>query len=331
MSSEKSKTPPIKGYVTPEKTKYHAEILSNRVKKRFAHLSKKFKKQNIECFRLYDWDIKEVRAVIDWYAGHIVIAEYVRLQTEEDWLPTMAQAVATALNIPLEKVHQKHRRTLTEDEPRYSKLDSKNQRFTVKERDLSFWVNLDDFLDTGLYSDHRDTRVMVRNMVKDKDFLNLFAYTGAFTCAAAAGGAKSTTTVDRSDTYIDWVKDNLVLNNLWSEKHKLVQSDTLKFLFKAFNEGKKYDVVFVDPPSFFQDTAHNVSFDINKEHPSLLENVLRITKPGGTVIFSTNHQYFEPKLDKLPVKDLTDITAKTIPEDYRNPQVHRCWIMTNRQ
>lgn len=314
--------------ITSEKTKYHAEILCNRIKKRFAHLSKKFRKQNIECFRLYDWDIKEVRAVIDWYAGHIVIGEYVRWQTGEDWLPEMAKAVGEALNLPPENVHTKQRRTKTEEGPRYSKMDSKNQRFTVKERDLQFWVNLDDFLDTGLYSDHRDTRVMVRNMVKDKDFLNLFAYTGAFTCAAAAGGAKTTTTVDRSETYVDWIKDNLILNNLWSDKHTLIQSDVTRFLIKAHSDGVKFDVAFVDPPSFFQDNSRQVSFDINRDHPELLKNVLRVMRPGGTVIFSTNHQRFEPQLDKLPVKNLFDITAKTIPEDYRNPQVHRCWQMT---
>lgn len=320
-----------KGYVTPERVKYHAEILSNRIKKRFAHLSKKFKKQNIECFRLYDWDIKEVRAVIDWYAGHVVVAEYIRQQTGEDWLPEMAKAVGAALNIPPEKVHQKQRRTLTEDGPRYSKSGTTNKRFTVFERDLSFWVNLDDFLDTGLYSDHRDTRVMVRNAVKDKDFLNLFAYTGAFTCAAAAGGAKSTTTVDRSETYIDWARDNLVLNNLWDAKHALVQSDVAKFLVKAFNDGAKFDFAFVDPPSFFQDVSRGISFDINKDHPELLKNVLRVMRPGGIVIFSTNHQFFEPKFEGLRVQDLIDITAKTIPEDYRNPQVHRCWKMVNRE
>ena len=188
-------------------------------------------------------------------------------------------------------------------------------------------MNLDEFLDAGLYSDHRDTRVMVRNMVKGKDFLNLFAYTGAFTCAAAAGGAKSTTTVDRSETYMEWAKDNLVLNKLRDTKHKLVQSDVAKFLVKAFNEGAKFDVAFVDPPSFFQDVSHGVSFDVNKDHPELLKNVLRVMRPGGVVIFSTNHQFFEPKLEGLPVKDLIDITAKTIPEDYRNKQVHRLWVM----
>ncbi len=325
MSSHRNPLP--KGFVTPEKTRYHAEILTNRIKKRYAHLAKRFKKQNIDCFRLYDWDIKEVRAVIDWYAGHVVIAEYVRQQTTEDWLPEIAKAVGAALNLPPEHVHQKHRRTLTEDEPRYTKLGSTNKRFTVRERDLSFWVNLDDFLDTGLYADHRDTRMMIRNMVKDQDFLNLFAYTGAFTCAAAAGGAKSTTTVDRSETYVEWAKDNLILNHLEDKKHQFIQSDVFKFLTKALESGLTFDVVFVDPPSFFQDVSHGQSFDINKDHPELLKSVLRVTRSGGTVIFSTNHQFFEPKFQGLPVQDITDITLKTIPEDYRNPQVHRCWLM----
>ncbi len=317
-----------KGFVTAEKTKHHAEILANRIRKQFRHLSRRFRRQNIDCFRLYDWDIPEVRAVVDWYAGHVVIAEYERLQTNPDWLPKMAAAVGEALNLPKDKVHIKRRHTQTKEGPRYTKLDSKGERFEVRERDLKFWVNLSDFLDTGLYSDHRDTRGIIRELAKGKDFLNLYAYTGAFTCAAAAGGAKTTVTVDRSATYLKWAEDNLKLNGLWGPQHTLIQSDVDKYLTKAYAQGHRFSLCFIDPPSFFKDQIHNISFDINEDHPELLRNVLKIMVPGSLVFFSTNHQRFEPRFDGLPIKDLTELTPKTIPEDYRNRKVHRCWRMT---
>jgi len=277
---------------------------------------------------LYDWDIPEIRAVVDWYAGHVVIAEYVRLQTGPEWLPQMAQAVAQTLNLPPEKVHFKRRQTKTKEGPRYSRLGFTGERLEVYERDLRFWVNLDDFLDTGLYSDHRDTRVIVRKLSLGKDFLNLYGYTGAFTCAAAAGGAKTTVTVDRSVTNLKWAKDNLILNGLWGAQHILEQSDVTKFLTRTFHAGKRFNLAFVDPPSFFNDRSAGVSFDINRDHYDLLQNVLKVMIPGSSVFFSTNHQQFEPRLDNLCVKDLAEITKSTMPEDYRNRPVHRCWRMT---
>jgi 23S rRNA (cytosine1962-C5)-methyltransferase len=149
----------IKHFITPERTRQHAEMLFNRVRKSFHYLNKRFKRLNIDCFRLYDWDIPEIRAVVDWYAGHIVIGEYERLQTGPDWLEKMAEAAGEALGVPPDKVHLKRRHTRTSGEQRYGKMDSKGERIEVRERDLRFFVNLKDFLDTGLYSDHRDTRV----------------------------------------------------------------------------------------------------------------------------------------------------------------------------
>lgn len=314
--------------ITPEKTKHHAEILSNRVRTRFRHLSRKFKKQGIDCFRLYDWDIPEVRAVVDWYAGHLVVAEYERLQTGPQWLPQMAAAVGEALGVTPDKIHTKRRHTGTEGKPRYHKLGSQNKRFVAQERNLKFWINPDDFLDTGLYSDHRDTRVMVGKLAEGKNFLNLFAYTGAFTCAAAAGGAKATVTVDRSDVYLKWAQDNMALNGLSGPRHTFVQSDVNKFLARAQRENMRFNLAFIDPPSFFQNEREKVSFDINEDHPALIQNALKIMTPGSTVFFSTNHQRFRPRLIDLKVKDLSELTPATIPEDYRNRFIHRCWRMT---
>ena len=311
-----------------EKIESQARILANRVHKRFRHLSRRFRRQGIECFRLYDWDIPEVRAVVDWYAGHIVIAEYERRQTTPDWLPRMAQAVAGVLDIPLERAHMKRRRTKTEDQPRYGRMSCRGERFKARERNLYFWVNLDDFLDTGLYSDHRDTRVIVGKLAEGRDFLNLYGYTGAFTCAAAAGGAKTTVTVDRSDTYLKWARDNLELNGLWGKQHSLIQSDTVKYLKQAQHDGQRFNLAVVDPPSFFQDHSRGVSFDINRDHPALLKDVLKVMAAGSEVFFSTNHQRFSPRLEGLPIKKLVELTPATIPEDYRNRLAHRCWRLT---
>ena len=323
----KPRTDKPKGFVTPEAAQRHAELLANRVKKRFRHLSRHFKRETIDCFRLYDWDILEVRAVIDWVAGHIVVGEYVRLQTPPEWLPRMAAAVAGALGLPPERVHLRSRRTKTDQRPRYEKAAAKGERIVVRERDLSFWVNLDDFLDTGLYSDHRDTRVIIRKLAAGQDFLNLYAYSGAFTCAAAAGGAKTTVTVDRSATNLAWARDNLALNKLSGPRHSFVQSDVDKYLEEARRQGKRFTLALVDPPSFFKDELRGVSFDINADHPFLLSQVLKVMARGGTVIFSTNHQRFEPRFEGLPVKDLVELTPATIPEDYRNRKIHRCWKM----
>lgn len=315
----------LKGVVTPEKALHHAQMLSNSVRNKYRHIAKRFRKARIECCRLYDWDSPEIRIVVDWYAGHLVVSEYERLQTGPEYLPQMAQAAAAALNVPMENVHIRKRHTKVAEGPRYSKIACENKRIEVREGDLKFLVNLTDFLDTGLFSDHRQTRNIIRKMAEGKDFLNLFAYTGTFTCAAALGNVRSTVTVDRSQTYLNWAKDNLVLNGLWSDRHKLVQADAVKYLERADKEDKKFDLVFVDPPSFYKEQSTGVDFDINRGHPDLINKVLKIMRPGSDILFSTNHQRFAPEFEGLKVKEIIPLTPKTIPEDYRNRNIHHCW------
>jgi len=317
----------LKGFVTPQKAAAQAQILANSVTKKFRHLQKRFNRAKIDCFRLYDWDSPDIRIVVDWYAGHLVVAEYERKQTGPEYLSQMADAAARALRVAPDKVHLKRRHTNVEAGLRYARLGRQGERFKVNERELQFWVNLADFLDTGLYSDHRDTRVIIRNLAKGKDFLNLFAYTGTFTCAAAAGSAKSTVTVDRSETYLLWAKDNLILNDLWDDKHTLVQSDVDQYLTQAKQQGRRFTLAFVDPPSFFKDSRERVEFDINRDHPRLLRDVLEVMKPGADLFFSTNHQRFDPCFDGLNVAAIVKLTPKTVPEDYRNKNIHNCWRM----
>ena len=175
-----------------------AEMLANRVKKRFKHLYKRFARQQIDVFRLYDGDIPEIRAAVDWYAGHLVIAEYMRRQSVPEWLPLMGAAVAGALDVPPDKVHLKSRWAGKQEGKRYERLARTDQRMAVKEGALRFYVNLNDYVDTGLFADHRHTRQMVREMAADKDFLNIYCYTGAFSCYAARGGARGRSAPARS-------------------------------------------------------------------------------------------------------------------------------------
>lgn len=312
--------------------KYEAQgqMLANKVKKKYQHLRKKYARQGLAVFRLYDWDIPEIRAVVDWYGGHLVIAEYQRDQTDENWLPVMAGHVGRALNIPEENIHLKLRKAGIKDGQRYERIDYTDRKIPMQERDLKFYINPSDYVDTGLFSDHRNTRLMVREMAKDKKFLNLYCYTGAFTCYAAKGGARKTVSVDRSQTAVNWAKENLELNNLFNENHILIQEDTLAFLKTALPEYSDFDLAVVDPPSYSTTQINGEHFDIAKNHPEMLNRVFVLMNTGATVFFSTNHQNFDLKTSRLTVTDIKEITEKTIPEDYINKrkQIHRCWEIT---
>ena len=183
-----------------QKFESQGEMLANRVKKKFKHLKKGFARENIEVFRLYDWDIPEIRAVVDWYGGHLVIGEYTRRQSVPEWLPIMGAAVARALDVPPDMLHLKERHYGLKHGKRYERLDYTDKKIVMRERDLKFYVNPYDYVDTGLFSDHRNTRQMIRELAGGKDFLNLYCYTGSFTCYAAKGGARSTVSVDRAET-----------------------------------------------------------------------------------------------------------------------------------
>lgn len=313
-----------------EKYRHQAQMLANRVSKRYKHLQPRFRKQNIDVFRLYDWDIPEIRAVVDWYAGHLVLAEYMRKQSVPEWLPMMGEAVAAALDVPLENVHLKERRTGKLDGRRYERIDNTDKKMIVSERDLKFYVNLYDYVDTGLFSDHRNTRQMVREAAGGKDFLNLYSYTGSFSCYAARGGARSTVSVDRSDTAIRWAKENMSLNGISEAAHRLIQAQAFDFLEKAKRRHQMFDLAVVDPPSFSTSRNNQSDFDIMYDHPVLLKAVLEVMRPGATLFFSTNHQAFEFYTDELEISAATEITSITIPEDYRSKKktIHRCWKIT---
>jgi 23S rRNA (cytosine1962-C5)-methyltransferase len=309
------------------KFRNQAAMISNRVKKRYKHLRKRFAKQNIEVFRLYDWDIPEIRAAVDWYAGHLVISEYMRKQSTPEWLSLIGEAIASALDVPPENVHLKERRMGSQEGVRYERIDYTNKKIIMSERDLKFYINLNDYVDTGLFSDHRNTRQMVRDVAENKDFLNLYCYTGAFSCYAAKGGAQKTVSVDRSETAISWTRENMKLNGIDEETNILVQSPAFDFLENTKHKHQKFDLAVVDPPSFSTSRTKKDDFDIVKDHPRLLRGVVGLMRKGSTIFFSTNHQQFISEMDELGFADVKEITADTIPEDYANKKknIHRCW------
>jgi 23S rRNA (cytosine1962-C5)-methyltransferase len=252
----------------PEQFFRQQEMLANRVKKRFKHLQGRFKRQKIDVFRLYDWDIPEIRAVVDWYGGHLVIGEYMRRQSVPEWLPLMGQAVAEVLQVPNDKVHLKERRAGKGEGQRYSRIDFTEKKIVLRERDLQFLVNPYDYVDTGLFSDHRNTRKMIREMASGNDFLNLYCYTGSFSCYAAKGGARSTVSVDRSESAITWARENMVLNDIDLSRNKLIQAHTFDYLTKAYKQNLRFDLAVVDPPSYSTTKTRNMFFDIARDHPN---------------------------------------------------------------
>ena len=312
---------------TRSKFEQQGEMLANRVRKRFKHLHKRFARQQIDVFRLYDHDIPEIRAAVDWYAGHLVVAEYMRKQSVPEWLPMMGEAAARALDVPTDRLHLKNRWAGKQEGQRYQRLDHTDQKLPVRERDLQFFINLRDYVDTGLFADHRNTRQMVREVAAGRDFLNLYCYTGAFTCYAARGGARRTVSVDRSQTAIQWARSNFLLNGLDEKANTLVPSGTFAYLDRARQEGQTFDLAVVDPPSYSTDRSGKRDFDIARDHPVLLAAVMKVLRPGATLFFSTNHQNFELSTQDLPGMRAVEITAQTVPEDYqrKGKTIHRCW------
>jgi 23S rRNA G2069 N7-methylase RlmK/C1962 C5-methylase RlmI len=240
----------------------------------------------------------------------------------------MARTAGEVLEVPRERIFLKHR-DRQRGTSQYGKVDSRQARFVVEEGGLKFLVNLSDYVDTGLFLDHRITRQMVRDTAAEKRFLNLFGYTGAFTVYAAAGGAASTTTVDKSATYIDWARENLSLNDFTGPDHRLVQSDIRAFL-DGLSTRDEWDLVVLDPPTFSNTKGLETPWDVQRDHGSLLRQLSRHIIPGGVVFFSTNFRRF--KLDEGALTDFTvrDITRQTIPEDFRNQRIHACWRLVKR-
>ncbi|MEH0690366.1 bifunctional 23S rRNA (guanine(2069)-N(7))-methyltransferase RlmK/23S rRNA (guanine(2445)-N(2))-methyltransferase RlmL [Vibrio cholerae] len=312
-----------------------APDFSNRLKKNLAKIGKWARKEELDCYRVYDADLPDYNVAIDVYCDHLVIQEYAAPKSipEEtakrrltDIIRATIEVTGTDANKVVLKVREKQK-----GRAQYQKLSQESRKMEVSEYGVKLFVNLHDYLDTGLFLDHKITRRRLGEMAKGKDFLNLFAYTGSATVHAACGGAKSTTTVDMSKTYLDWAKENMALNGQVGRQHRFEQADCLQWLEKSTAQ---FDLIFIDPPTFSNSKRMEQSFDVQRDHIQLMSQLKRLLRTDGTIVFSNNKRHFKMDNDALSELGLEakNISHQTLPMDFaRNKQIHNCWLITHRQ
>ncbi|MEZ3498122.1 bifunctional 23S rRNA (guanine(2069)-N(7))-methyltransferase RlmK/23S rRNA (guanine(2445)-N(2))-methyltransferase RlmL [Pantoea sp. KPR_PJ] len=310
-----------------------AEDYANRLRKNLKKLEKWARQEGIECYRLYDADLPEYNVAVDRYGEWVVVQEYAPPKTIDaakarQRLFDVIGATLSVLELPANRLVLKTRER-QKGKNQYQKLGEKGDFMEVQEYNARLWVNLTDYLDTGLFLDHRIARHMLGKMSKDKDFLNLFSYTGSASVHAGLGGARSTTTVDMSRTYLEWAERNLRLNGLTGRQHRLMQADCLSWLRES---DETFDLIFIDPPTFSNSKRMEEDFDVQRDHIMLMRNLKRLLRAGGTIMFSNNKRGFKMDLEGLASLGLKaqDITQKTLSQDFaRNRQIHNCWLITH--
>jgi 23S rRNA (cytosine1962-C5)-methyltransferase len=310
------------------------EDFANRVHKNARHFGKWARRRGIEAYRVYDRDIPEFAFALDVYGARAHLQEYDRgaehgRTHDESWANDAQAAAADALGMAAADVVLKLR-AKRQGHTQHEKTGVAGTDFIVTERGHRFIVNLHAYLDTGLFLDHRDTRAVVQSQASGKRFLNLFCYTGSFTVYAAAGGAVSSLSLDLSNTYLEWARRNLELNRVDPVRHRLERADVLEWLEQSAASPAAFDLIFLDPPSFSTSKSMRRTLDIQRDHPELLERCGRLLAPGGVLYFSTNLRSFH--FDAAAAAGLRgeEISARTLPEDFRNRRIHRCWQFSRR-
>jgi len=318
------------GKAVKKKLSPGGEMFANRLRKNLKKLKKWAEKEKINCYRLYDADLPEYAVAVDIYDDEVHLQEYrAPKQIDEhkaaERLRDVQDAVPLVLNVSPDKIHLKVRQQ-QKGKQQYEKQSRRGILKEVREGNCRFLVNLTDYLDTGLFLDHRSTRQLIQKLADGTRFLNLFAYTGAATVHALMGGAIATTTIDMSRTYLEWAEKNIALNNFDPVEEELIQADCLGWLESA---GGEYDLIFLDPPTFSNSRGMDGTFDIQRDHVDLLKKTTRLLAVGGTLIFSNNLRRFQMDRDALPELKIEDISKKTLPLDFeRNPRIHNCWRIT---
>jgi len=310
-----------------DKALEQADLFRRRLVKRARHLRKWPKKRGVTCYRLYERDIPEIPLVVDRYEDHLHLTEFERphqrdLAAHQQWLELMQTTAADALDLPQAQVILK-RRKQQKGKSQHEHLADEKYEIEAQENGLKFIVNLTDYVDTGLFLDHRETRKMIFDEARDKDFLNLFAYTGAFTVYAADGGAASTTSVDLSQNYLKWAERNMQLNGFSGNQHRFITAGVREYI-SELPQQEMFDLAVVDPPTFSNSKSTTADWIIQDDWDSLLKHVLNRMRPGGVIYFSTNYRRFKFDAAKIPA-DCHEISKQTVPEDYRNRRIHRCW------
>jgi 23S rRNA (guanine2445-N2)-methyltransferase / 23S rRNA (guanine2069-N7)-methyltransferase len=308
-------------------------MFANRVRKNRKRLSAWLRREQIQCYRLYDADMPEYAVAVDIYGERACVAEYQAPQGVDPAaaarrLQEVQAALPGALGLAADAIVYKQRRR-QRGTAQYEKQDSRGELVSVTEGPARLLVNLQDYLDTGLFLDHRPLRRRLGAEAAGRDFLNLFCYTGSATVHAALGGARSTTSVDLSNTYLAWLRKNLVHNGLDEVDNRLVRANCLEWLHQA--DGS-YDLVLLDPPSFSNSTAMTETFDIQRDHPELVRSAMKVLRPGGQLYFSNNRRGFKLEPALLEQFLCEDISRSTLDPDFqRNPKIHCCWSIRHRE
>jgi 23S rRNA (cytosine1962-C5)-methyltransferase len=301
---------------------------ANRVRKNARHWGRWARRNGVDCYRVYDRDIPEFAFALDVYGDRAHLQEYVR-HPEPDgperrsWRAAAHAAAAQALELPATRVILKAREQRAGGQ--HEKTGRKGRDFIVAEQAHRFIVNLEAHLDTGLFLDHRITRALVEQDARGRRFLNLFCYTGSFTVYAAAGGATGSIGIDLSNTYLDWARRNLELNRIDMQRHALVRADVLRWLPQAHTSGERFDLIVLDPPVLSRSKAMAENLDVQRDHAQLIAGCARLLAPGGILYFSTNLQRFKPAADAFSGLQAHEISERTVPPDFRNRRIHRCW------
>jgi len=316
-----------------------AEMLANRLRKNQKALGKWLAREGISCYRLYDADLPEYALAVDLYqSANPATPERRFVQVQEyaappDIDPKAARrrlreglgVIAEVLEVPEQDLFFKVRQP-QRGKAQYERLAQTGQFHKVAEDELTLLVNFADYLDTGLFLDHRETRRMIGRLAKGRHILNLFGYTGVASCHAARSGARSTTTVDLSKTYLDWARRNLALNGFTGQDHQLIQANCLEWLAQARAYSGHFGLIFLDPPTFSSSKRMDGTLEVERDQVRLIRASLALLAPDGELIFSTNKRRFKLDQEALSDLDIADISAQTIPKDFaRNPHIHRCW------
>lgn len=304
-------------------------MFRNRLLKVFKHMGKQAARQGIGCYRVYDHDLPEFPYCIEFYGTRLYVAEYRRNHhlSEEEYEEQLKETLAViseVLKVEPGNIFLKERKRKEDRQSQYARLGEEGTFFTVEEDGLKFLVNLEDYLDTGLFTDHRVTRQMVRQEAMGKHMLNLFCYTGSFSVYAAAGGAKTVTSIDLSNTYIDWALQNFKVNDLYdAQKHQFIRADVLQQINNL--PANHYDLVVLDPPTFSNSKMMKTFFDVQQHHADLINRVLRTMSPGGILYFSTNFTKFQLDDQSIKAGEIKDITRQTTPFDFEKKLKRWCF------
>lgn len=321
-------------------TEEKMQMFRNRLTKVYRHVVRTARRQGVTCYRIYDHDLPEFPFCIERYEDKLYLAEYQRRHgmTEEEhdqWLESCIPTISEVLETPDEQIYYRERRRKAGRQDQYEKLSSEEEFFIAREAGLSFRINLTDYLDTGLFLDHRITRGMVREEAAGRKMLNLFCYTGSFSVYAAAGGATQIDSVDLSKTYLNWAEANMQLNvpagggadsgadAVAGAKRRFIHADVKQWLDEIPAEG--YDLVVMDPPTFSNSKRMKDFLDIQRDHAELINKTLRAMKPGGILYFSTNYRKFQLETEKLTAASVKDITKATTPFDFQGKLFRFCF------